>query len=126
MKESYIIPLVLFGVYFRYSGKLLALYVDRIVFYRALKTIVAFNLSTATYIAMNSYAWPNKRFHEIVTQPEPNGKYVRTILKENYPRHWSTMSAKMHDLGYNFKEMNEYSENMYMPDVTYKFDGSRY
>jgi hypothetical protein len=36
------------------------------------------------------------------------------------------MSLKLHDLGYNFREMNEYSQKAEMPDVTDKFDNSMY
>jgi hypothetical protein len=64
--------------------------------------------------------------HDVITQPEPNGKYVRTILKENFPRQWSLISKQLHDTGFNFREMNEYSEKKVMPDVTDKFDNSYY
>ncbi len=64
--------------------------------------------------------------HELITQPEPNGQYIRNILKENYPRNWSMISKQLHDIGYNFREMNEYSLKVDMPDVTDKFDNSMY
>jgi hypothetical protein len=65
-------------------------------------------------------------FHEVLTQPEPNGKYIRTILKEQYPRHWSLISKQLHELGYNLREMNEYDNKIYMPDVNNKYDDSWY
>lgn len=66
----------------------------------------------------------NKDFHEIITQPEPRGKYLRTTLKNSFPRNWSMISKDLHDLGYNFKEMNEYSNKEEMPLPTNKFDNN--
>ena len=62
----------------------------------------------------------------MVTQPEPNGRYVRRTLKEQFPTNWALISRQLHQMGYDFKEMNEYSDNIYMPDVTYKWDNSMY
>lgn len=126
MLESYVVPSVLAIGYYLAAARLLRLYVDRKVFYRALKYVIAGNLTVMSYVFLNCYPWPCKQLHEIITQPEPNGKYIRTIIKENYPRHWSMMSKQLYEMGYNFKEMNEYSKNAYMPDITYKFDDSRY
>jgi hypothetical protein len=51
---------------------------------------------------------------------------VRTILKENYPRNWGMISKKLHDMGFDFREMNEYSGKVSIPDVVDKFDNSMY
>jgi hypothetical protein len=67
-----------------------------------------------------------RHLHEVMTQPEPNGKYVRTTVKELLPRNWSMISKDLHRMGYNFREMNEYSEKDVMPDVTDKFDNTYY
>lgn len=64
----------------------------------------------------------NKDFHEIITQPEPRGKFIRSTLKNSYPRNWAMISKDLHDLGYNFKEMNEYSNKEEMVLPTNKFD----
>jgi hypothetical protein len=61
-----------------------------------------------------------------VTQPEPNGQYVRNILKENFPRQWSLLSKQLHQQGYDFREMNESTEKLTLPDVDNKFDNSYY
>lgn len=126
IKESFFIPVAVLAGCMALSQKMFRLYLHRIVFYRLLRYTFSFSMAGCAYSIVNCYNWSNKIFHEIVTQPEPNGKYVRTLLKESYPRHWSIISNQLHELGYNFKEMNEHSENLYMPDVTYKHDNSRY
>ena len=78
------------------------------------------------YLYSNCYVWPSKSFHEIITQPEPNGKYTRSLFSHNYPRTWAKISKDLYAQGYNFREMNEYSEKETMPDVTNKFDNSWY
>jgi hypothetical protein len=118
---------VLIGVgFFVASPYLLRLYSHRIVFYRFYKFIFACNFMTMSWMYLNTKTWSSKPLHDIITQPEPNGKYVRTILKENFPGNWNLISKELHNLGYNFKEMNEYSDKQTMPDVTYKFDDSMY
>ncbi len=62
----------------------------------------------------------------MLTQPEPNGKYLRTTVKQEFPRNWAMISKELHRMGYEFKEMNEYSAKEDMPDVTDKFDNSYY
>jgi hypothetical protein len=51
---------------------------------------------------------------------------MRTTLKETYPRNWAMISKELHRLGFDFREMNEYSGKEIMPDVTNKFDNSYY
>jgi hypothetical protein len=51
---------------------------------------------------------------------------MRTTLKEEYPRNWAMISKELHRLGFDFREMNEYSGRETMPDVTDKFDNSYY
>lgn len=68
---------------------------------------------------------PNRHFHEVLTQPEPRGKYVRTVMKNEQPRKWAIISEKLHKLGYNFKEMNEYSGKETMPLPSNKFNNQR-
>lgn len=124
--KSALFPVVIMIGSYSLVPKMFGLYVNRRVFYRLLKWNVAMITTFLSWTILNAYPWSDKTLHEVLTQPEPNGKYVRALLKDNYPRHWAMISKDLHDLGYNFKEMNEYSENIYMPDVTYKWDASRY
>ena len=124
--ESMVTPMMLGIGFFVASPYFFRMYSHRIVFYRPLKFIFALNFTTMSWMYLNSHPWQCKTIHEIITQPEPNGKYFRTILKEQFPRNWSLISKQLHESGYNFREMNEYSDNLYMPDVTYKFDDSMY
>jgi hypothetical protein len=62
----------------------------------------------------------------VVTQPEPNGKYIREALRINFPRHWSIMSKQLYGMGYNFREMNEYHDREIIPDPDNKHDTSYY
>jgi hypothetical protein len=62
----------------------------------------------------------------VIIQPEPNGKYFRTTIKETYPRNWAMISKDLHAMGFDFREMNEYTGKETMPDVTDKFDNSYY
>jgi hypothetical protein len=126
ISESILIPIVSGYGFYYLSDKIMRIYMHRMIYYRMFKLGVSINLTLMLWSYINSQQWSCKPFHEIVTQPEPNGKYIRSILKDNYPRNWSMMSKHLHELGYNFKEMNEYSENEFMPDVTYKFDNSMY
>jgi hypothetical protein len=126
MYESYVAPLVLGLGFYIAAPKMLRLYVHRHIYYRTYKLLFAFNFGTMSYMYLNTKIWPSKTIHELITQPEPNGKYVRSVLKNQFPRNWSQISKQLHESGYNFKEMNEYSENVHMPDVTYKWDDSRY
>ena len=92
---------------------------------RHYKTVGGGIMSIIAYKEINQYMIPNRNFHEVVTQPEPRGKYIRTLLKETQPRKWHMISAKLHSLGYNYKEMNEYSDKTIMPHTHEKFDNSR-
>ncbi len=67
-----------------------------------------------------------RAFHEVITQPEPNGKYLRTLLKENFPRHWSLMSNRLYNMGYNFREMSEYDARSVLPTADNKFDNTKF
>lgn len=126
MWESYFAPIALsVGFYFA-SPYLLRLYSHRHIYYRTYKLIFSFNFGMMSYMYLNTKIWPSRTIHDLLTQPEPNGKYLRTVLKNQFPRNWSQISKQLHEDGYNFKEMNEYSENKYMPDVTYKWDDSKY
>ena len=70
------------------------------------------------------YPWYNRHFHEIITQPEPRGKYIRTYLRDVHPNKWKFLSKGLNDMGYNFREMNEYSDKIDMPNLTGKFDNN--
>jgi hypothetical protein len=86
----------------------------------------ALMMTVISYSIASTYSWPSKSFHDIITQPEPNGKYVRSTLKDQFPRHWSHISKDLHSLGFNFREMNEYNNKTEMPDVINKWDNSWY
>jgi hypothetical protein len=126
MLESYFAPLLLGVSFFAISHKFMRLYNHRQGFFRMLKLCMSVGVGMMGYIFINTFPWPNKQIHDLVTQPEPNGQYVRNILKSNFPRHWSMISKKLYTQGYNFREMNEYSEKIDMPDVTDKYDTSVY
>ena len=124
--QSVVWPVIIGVGFFVISPYFFRLYSHRIVFYRPLKFVFAFNFGCISWMVLNAYPWKSKGLHELITQPEPNGKYFRTILKEQFPRNWSLISKQLHESGYNFKEMNEYSDKIFMPDVTYKWDDSMY
>ncbi len=124
--ESYLAPLIIIvGFNFAYPY-LFRHYNYNVVDTRFFRWHVAISSALMSYAYLNTRQWKCKPFHDLVTQPEPNGKYVRTLLKSNFPKIWSGISADLHKLGFNFREMNEYSDKKTMPDVTYKFDDSRY
>ncbi len=104
----------------------MGIYLNRIQYYRHFKIYISLGLTIFTYHMANCYTWPSKSFHEIITQPEPNGKYIRSLFSHNHPRTWGMISKDLHTQGYNFREMNEYSEKEIMPDVTNKFDNTWY
>jgi hypothetical protein len=120
------LPILSFPVFYLMTPKLMGLYIDRIHYYRPAKIFLACALTSATVVMATLTNTPSKPFHEIVTQPEPNGQYVRKLLSHNMPRHWSMISKDLYKQGYNFREMNEYSHKDVMPDVTNKFDNSWY
>lgn len=104
----------------------MGLYIDRIQYYRPVKIFTSIAFTSGFILLVSMFNVPSKPFHEIVTQPEPNGQYVRKLLAHNLPRHWAKVSKDLHYQGYNFREMNEYSHKDVMPDVTNKFDNSWY
>jgi len=53
----------------------------RTQFYRSFRLAVTLANTTCFYAFMNAYPFPNKQFTEVLTQPEPNGKFVRTVLR---------------------------------------------
>jgi hypothetical protein len=124
--ESIVLPIVIGISFFAISPYFFRFYSNRIVFYRPLKLIFACNATCISWMYLNAYPWQTPSLHDVITQPEPNGKYVRTILRDQFPRNWSLISKQLQESGYNFREMNEYSDKLNMPDVTYKFDNSMY
>ena len=50
---------------------------------------------------------PRRLYTEIFTDEGPDGRYVRSELKESTPHLWSHVSKQLYDLGYRFEEMNE-------------------
>jgi hypothetical protein len=48
-------------------------------------------------------------YTEIFTDQSPDGKYVRSELRESTPHLWAHISKQLYDLGYRFEEMNEIS-----------------
>lgn len=121
-----LLPAVSFPLFYVLAPKLMGIYIDRQQYYRPVKLFVAAALSSAFILMASFTPIASKPFHEIVTQPEPNGQYVRRLLAHNMPRHWAMVSKDLHYQGYNFREMNEYSHKDVMPDVTNKFDNSWY
>ena len=67
---------------------------------------------------------PNQIFHEILTQPNPHGSYIRKLIKYHFPRWWSELSGNLHENGYNLVEMNEYDKQIKMPELDNKFDSA--
>ena len=126
VNQSFYVPAMMYPVFYFLTPKLMGTYIERVQYYRHFKIYISLGMTIFFYHWANCYVWPSKSFHEIVTQPEPNGKYVRSLLAHNLPRSWSMMSKDLHTQGFNFREMNEYSEKEVMPDVTNKFDNSWY
>ncbi len=93
-------------------------------YWRHLKLYTALAVGYVVYREFNIRTIPSRHFHDIITQEEPKGKYLRTVMKETHPRKWSIISKQLADMGYNFKEMNEYSQKETMPHPNNKFDNS--
>lgn len=124
--QCIVVPLVLlFAANFAFPY-IFKQYVYNVTSMRSIRYAFAFQCCVMSYIYLNTKTWKSVPFHDLITQPEPNGKYLRTILKSNFPNIWAEISSELHKLGYNFKEMNEYSAKEVMPDITYKWDDSRY
>ena len=104
----------------------MGIYIDRVQYYRPIKIYVAITLSSAFILYTSLLSIPSKPFHEIITQPEPNGQYVRKLISHNMPRQWASISRDLYLQGDKFREMNEYSHRDVMPDVTNKFDNAWY
>lgn len=93
--------------------------------FRNTKVLLAFITGIIVYRELNIHTFPNKHFHELITQPEPRGRYIRMVLKDSQPRKWALLSKDLHSMGYNFREMNEYSHREEMPHPSNKFDNNR-
>ena len=52
---------------------------------------------------------PRRLYTEILTDETPDGKYVRSELRESTPHLWAHISKQLYELGYRFEEMNEVS-----------------
>ena len=50
---------------------------------------------------------PRRLYTEILTSDDADGEYVRSTLAEKTPALWSFLSKQLHDLNYNFPEMQE-------------------
>jgi hypothetical protein len=94
--------------------------------YKMVRIVLGMSLYSIVYTEMNMYPFPNKHFHELITQPEPRGRFIRKTLKDVHPRKWSLISKELNEMGYNFREMNEYSGKESMPENVNKFDDSIY
>jgi hypothetical protein len=124
--QSITVPAVLFVFFYRYNNKIFGIIQDRPTFFRSFRMFSSFLLSAMVYLQISCYPWPSKHLHDVITQPEPNGKYFRKTVSQIYPRNWGMISKQLHDMGYNFREMNEYDEKEVMPDVTDRFDNTYY
>lgn len=124
-QKSYIFPSLAFVVMYYASPYYLGLTRKNFSKFKPMKLGCAGVLSYLIYNEINLYPFPSKHFHELVTQPEPRGKYFRTVLKEQQPRKWALISKQLHEMGYNFQEMNEYSNKETMPYPDFKFDNTR-
>ena len=80
-----------------------------------------------SFLCVQSPHWmrPNQEFHEIMWQPNPHGSYVRKVVRFHFPKLWEDVSANLHENGYNLKEMNEYDNQVEMPELSEKFDTTR-
>lgn len=52
---------------------------------------------------------PRRLYTEIFTDEGPDGKYVRSEMRESTPKLWAYVSKQLFDLGYRYEEMNEVS-----------------
>ncbi len=81
---------------------------------------------TFLHLAYADFENKDKAFHEIMTQPNPHGSYVRKAIRHHFPCWWSDISLNLHANGYNLKEMNEYVAKTDMPEIRHKFDKNLY
>ena len=69
---------------------------------------------------------PSEEWHKILSQPTPYGSYVRKVVQYHFPKYWSELSHTLYENGYNLKEMNEYDGRIVMPELTERFDNTRF
>ena len=119
-------PCAVAGLFYYLAPKLLGQIDGYRSHFKTIRLGVGISIASLVYAELNMYPLSNRHFHELITQPEPRGKFVRQTLKETHPRIWSLMSKQLNELGYNFREMNEYSNKITMPEITTKFDNSNY
>ena len=68
--------------------------------------MMCFTLSMFT----NTWMKPCLPFHELVSQPNPHGSYVRKVLRHHFPKLWEETSKTLFENGLNMIEMNEYDD----------------
>ena len=74
-------PAALFGVFWLAFPKLFGIFNVRQQYHRSFRLATTLANTGCAYVLLNSFPFPNKQFQEVITQPEPNGQYVRKMMK---------------------------------------------
>lgn len=123
---SFTLPLATFGVFWIGFPKMFNMFTYRPQFHRMFRIMFCSANTLCAWVLFNSFPFPNKQFHQVLTQPDPNGQYIRRIMRDNLPRQWGLISKELHRQGYNLTEMYEYDAALVMPEATNKFDNTYY
>jgi len=78
---SFALPIATFAVFWVAFPKMFGYFVFRTQFHRSFRMAATLANTLCVYALINSYPFPNKQFHEVLTQPEPNGQYLRKLLR---------------------------------------------
>ena len=81
---SFVIPVSTFAVFWLAFPRMFGFIAFRSQFYRSLRLACTLTNMGCVYALVNSFPFPNKQLHQIITQPEPNGQYVRKVMRVIY------------------------------------------
>jgi hypothetical protein len=125
-KHYLLIPLFTTSFFYYYGLSIMGYLTPMRPQYKIKRLLIGLMMGGITQTIISIRTYPSKDYHELLTQPEPRGAYLRTAMKESQPRIWALLSKELADLGFNFKEMNEYSNKETMPNITTKQDDNLY
>lgn len=78
---TFVIPTIGYLGFWLAFPKLFGFFNNRRHFNRSFRMAATIANTSVFWVLFNSYPFRDKQFHEVLTQPEPNGKYVRTVLR---------------------------------------------
>jgi capsule polysaccharide modification protein KpsS len=81
---SFVVPVATYGLFWIAFPRMFNVFVLRTQFHRSFRFAATLANTACVYAFINSFPFPNKQFHEVLTQPEPNGQYLRKVMKVCY------------------------------------------